>query len=76
MHIAQTTVVDRPQIEQLLDTAFGPDRQQKSAYRLREGSRPVEWVAEVLAARDRKAGGPTAPPGGLYFAAVRRVTGL
>lgn len=42
MHIAQTTVVDRPQIEQLLDTAFGPDRQQKSAYRLREGSRPVE----------------------------------
>jgi tRNA pseudouridine38-40 synthase len=36
-----------------------------------EGSRPVGWVAEVLAARDRTVSGPTAPAAGLYFAAVR-----
>lgn len=36
-----------------------------------EGTRPVEWVAEVLAARDRTVSGPTAPASGLYFAAVR-----
>lgn len=31
------------------------------------GERPVEWVAEVLAARDRTQGGITAAPDGLYF---------
>jgi tRNA pseudouridine38-40 synthase len=31
------------------------------------GERPVSWVEEVLAARDRTAGGVTAPPEGLYF---------
>ncbi len=31
------------------------------------GDRPVEWAAEVLAARDRTAGGVTAPAAGLYF---------
>ncbi|PWG61163.1 tRNA pseudouridine(38-40) synthase TruA [Sediminicurvatus halobius] len=35
------------------------------------GERPVEWVAEVLAGRDRTRGGVTAPPGGLYLTAVR-----
>jgi tRNA pseudouridine38-40 synthase len=35
-----------------------------------DGSRPVEWVAEALATRDRRLSGPTAPPDGLYFAAV------
>lgn len=35
------------------------------------GVRPVSWVAEVLAARDRKQGGVTAPAGGLYLAGVR-----
>ena len=35
------------------------------------GERPVEWVSEVLEARDRKKGGVTAPPGGLYLASVR-----
>lgn len=34
------------------------------------GDRPVEWVAEVLAARDRTVAGVTAPPGGLYLVAV------
>ncbi|MGY1457821.1 tRNA pseudouridine(38-40) synthase TruA [Luteimonas sp. A534] len=32
-----------------------------------EGSRPVHWIAEVLAARDRTIAGPTAPAGGLVF---------
>ena len=34
------------------------------------GKRPVDWVAEGLAARDRRAGGVTAPPNGLYFAGI------
>lgn len=31
------------------------------------GKRPVAWVAEVLASRDRTRAGMTAPAGGLYF---------
>lgn len=34
------------------------------------GEAPVTWAAEVLAARDRTAGGITAPPQGLYFVRV------
>ncbi len=41
-----------------------------SALRVGEGARPADWIAELLAGRDRRAAGPTAPPGGLYFAAV------
>jgi tRNA pseudouridine38-40 synthase len=36
-----------------------------------EGRRPVGWVAEVLAGRDRRRAGPTAPPHGLYLLGVR-----
>ena len=35
-----------------------------------EGSWPWEKMQEVLEARDRAAGGPTAPPTGLYFMKV------
>ena len=35
------------------------------------GEEPVEWVDEVLAARDRTRGGVTAAAGGLYLAGIR-----
>ncbi len=41
-----------------------------SAIEVGEGSRPVEWIGEILAGRNRREAGPTAPPGGLYFARV------
>ncbi len=34
------------------------------------GKKPAEWVAEVLAAKDRKLGAETAPPYGLYLVDV------
>jgi tRNA pseudouridine38-40 synthase len=33
--------------------------------------RPVEWAAQVLAARDRRQGGVTAPASGLYLSGIR-----
>lgn len=35
-----------------------------------EGREPVEWIAEVLKARDRSVAGPTAKPYGLYLVDV------
>ncbi|MEO7392157.1 MAG: tRNA pseudouridine(38-40) synthase TruA [Ramlibacter sp.] len=32
-----------------------------------QGHQPAQWMAEVLAARDRDAAAPTFPPDGLYF---------
>jgi len=40
------------------------------------GERPVDWAAEVLAARDRTKGGVTAAPGGLYLAGIRYTPSL
>jgi Pseudouridylate synthase len=34
------------------------------------GRRPPHWIGELLAARDRRQGGMTAPAGGLYLVAV------
>jgi tRNA pseudouridine38-40 synthase len=47
-----------------------------SALEVGEGARPVEWLAELLGSRDRRAAGPTAAPGGLYFARVDYPAGL
>jgi tRNA pseudouridine38-40 synthase len=40
------------------------------------GDKPVEWVGEVLAARDRSAGGVTAKPFGLYLVGVEYPAGF
>ncbi len=42
-----------------------------SALEVGEGARPPGWIGELLASRDRRQAGPTAPAGGLYFASVR-----
>jgi tRNA pseudouridine38-40 synthase len=34
------------------------------------GRRPIDWIAEILASRDRTAAGPTAPPHGLFLVRV------
>lgn len=40
------------------------------------GERPVDWAAEVLAYKDRRMGGVTAVPGGLYLAGIRYASAL
>jgi tRNA pseudouridine38-40 synthase len=41
-----------------------------SALPVGEGVRDAGWLAALLAGRERRVAGPTAPPGGLYLAAV------
>jgi tRNA pseudouridine38-40 synthase len=40
------------------------------------GEQPVDWTAQVLAYRNRKLGGVTAVPGGLYLAGIRYAAAL
>ncbi len=42
-----------------------------SALRVGLGERPVDWLAELLAGRDRTLAGATAPPTGLYLSDVQ-----
>jgi len=42
-----------------------------SAIDVGRGARPIEWMAEVLASRDRNLAGPTAPAHGLVLLRVR-----
>jgi tRNA pseudouridine38-40 synthase len=41
-----------------------------SALPIGEGARDAAWLEALLAGRDRRLSGPTAPPGGLYLASV------
>lgn len=41
-----------------------------SLLKVGQGERPVDWLAALLAARDRTVAGPTAPAAGLYFVHV------
>ena len=43
-----TTEADAAEIEALLDVSFGPDRQKKASYRLREGVPPIPELCFVL----------------------------
>ena len=40
------------------------------------GDRPVEWINEVMEARDRRSGGITAPPYGLYLTGIQYAAAL
>ena len=48
MVIEQQRAEDKTAIEALLDVTFGRDRQQKAAYRLREGVSPVAGLSFVM----------------------------
>ncbi|MCL2657431.1 MAG: tRNA pseudouridine(38-40) synthase TruA [Betaproteobacteria bacterium] len=41
-----------------------------------KGSRPPEWIGELLALRDRKLAAPTFPPDGLYLSMIEYPDGL
>lgn len=48
MKITPESLQDSADIEQLLDVAFGPDRSQKTVYRLRESVAPVDALSGVI----------------------------
>lgn len=56
MHLYPAGAADRADIEHLLDTAFGPDRHARTAYRLREGVEPYRGLSLVARERGRLVG--------------------
>jgi predicted N-acetyltransferase YhbS len=48
MEISVESAEDGPEIERLLDVAFGTDRGTKTVYRLRQGVSPVEELGAVI----------------------------
>ncbi|MAU40703.1 MAG: GNAT family N-acetyltransferase [Kordiimonas sp.] len=56
MVIEQQRAEDKTAIEALLDVTFGRDRQQKAAYRLREGVSPVAGLSFVMLDGDELVG--------------------
>src|SRR3546814_12242040 len=46
-NIRQAVEADRPAIEAVLDAAFGTDRHQRTAYRVREGMAPIASLSRV-----------------------------
>src|SRR3546814_2790837 len=47
LNIRQAVESDRPAIEAVLDAAFGTDRHQRTAYRVREGMAPIASLSRV-----------------------------
>lgn len=55
-HIQSERPQDGPQIEQLLDIAFGPDRWARPSYRLRQGVTPIHALCFTARVGGRLAG--------------------
>jgi predicted N-acetyltransferase YhbS len=46
------STIEAERVELLLDAAFGADRHQRTAYKLREGSQPIDVLSFALTDRD------------------------
>jgi len=52
VRIVPATAADAAGIEALLDAGFGPDRRSRTAYRLRDGARPIAALSLVAHGND------------------------
>jgi predicted N-acetyltransferase YhbS len=50
--VTQALGSDRPEIDSLLDDAFGPDRQERTTYRLRDSNVRMEGLSRVVRQND------------------------
>jgi len=48
LNVRQARSDDQPAIESLLDAAFGKDRHQRTAYRVRQGTHPIDSLSHVV----------------------------